>query len=301
MHRILEFVLIFIISFLSANISTAQSSPLCPEYEVALDGTVTFTFPVDPGYDIDIVGSGGVPPTMIHEGLGYFTSPNLYVLETPSPAISPNFTGMLFFDLINSGFIPCNYIQGALSGLSGNVPIELTAFSGYTTTYNTNIVEWMTATESNTRWIILERSVDGVNWETVERLSAQGWSSDITTYKAEDMNPYIKTYYRLRMIDLDNTEYYSDIIFIERKNLDGLTITPVPAKDEVFVQFDGDDGEITITVVDVQGRKLQEKIITTTIGINTVKINISTYMPGLYFIIMNNGIDSTTRRIIKQE
>ncbi len=288
----LQIVLLVIALTTCLSVAKAQE---CPEIEVAPDGTVTFTFPSDPGFDISAIGTsnGGLPASVVYTGSGSFTGANVYTLENASPLFPPSLTGSLVLDFTGTGFIVCDY---------GFVPLELTSFTGRTTEQNTNLLQWITATESNTQWIILERSADAADWEVVERLPAQGWSATLTEYSSEDLNPYLMTYYRLRMIDLDGAEYYSDVLALERNSLSGMTISPIPAKDEVFLQFEDDtEGEVTISIIDIYGRELSKEIIPTIVGLNTKEIDIKAYASGLYYITIDNGIDQQTKRMIKQE
>lgn len=274
---------------------------LCPEFAptIAPDGTLTFNFPFDPGFDIsEIEGTqNNMPPFVTYTGSGSFTGPSIYTLENPSPMFPIGFGSIsdtLAFNFTGTGNILCVY--GPI------IPLELISFTGRTTEQNTNLLEWITATESNTQWIVLERSADASIWETVERLPAQGWSATITEYSVEDYNPYLMTYYRLRMIDLDGMEYFSGVIALERNSLSGVTIAPIPAKNEVFLQFDtAEEGEIIITIIDIHGRQLMQKIVTTTIGLNTIEIDLRAYTSGIYFVSLDNGEDQQTKRILKQQ
>jgi len=169
-------------------------------------------------------------------------SPVLRVVTTGIQPFPTNLSGTLVVDFSGTGFIVCDYVDGIL-------PLTLIEFNGYTTERNTNMLEWITASESNTAWILLERSVDAVNWGLVERLPAQGWSSELHEYSAEDLNPYLLTYYRLKIIDLDGAEYFSNVIALERNAVSGVTVTPVPASEEIQMIYEAtEDGEINVSM-----------------------------------------------------
>jgi len=292
-----------IVCFAGLTTLNAQQQPqeeFCPELEVLDDGTVIFTFPGpaggDSGYPITGIGTGtGFPSTVIYTGSGSFNTPNtVFTFEPSNAAFPPSLTGTLVMDFSGTGFIVCNYIDGVL-------PLELVKFDGYTTETNTNVLEWMTSSESNTAWFILERSSNVTDWEMVERLPAQGWSSELHSYSAEDMNPYPLTYYRLRIVDLDGIEYFSNIIVLERNTLSGVVISPVPAQNEIYMQFDApESGVLTLTIVDLLGRELNKEIVNVDTGLNTKEIDISSLAVGLYYITVDNGVDTHTKRIIKQ-
>lgn len=276
----------------------------CPEISVdPTTGIVTFAFPGpaggDNGYNVSGIGTGtGFPVNVIYTGSGSFltntgTSMSTFIFD-PNQPFPENLSGTLVVDFSGTGFIVCDYVDGVL-------PLTLVKFDGYTTDRNTNILEWITATESNTAWIILERSLDASNWDLVERLPAAGWSSDMRQYSSEDSNPYALTYYRLRIVDLDGVEYFSNVVALERNTLSGVTISPVPARDEVTMLFDAsEEGDLSVTIVDVLGRELSKENMAINIGLNTKTIDISSLPVGLYYVTVDNGADTHTKRIIKQ-
>jgi len=282
------------------NVLNAQAQEdVCPEIEVLDDGTVIFTFSApaggDEGFSVSGIGTGtGFPASTIYTGSGSFTSGNTVFTFEPNQPFPTNLSGTMVMDFTGTGFIVCDYVDGIL-------PLTLINFEGYTTERNTNVLEWVTASESNTAWIILERSSDVTNWELVERLAAQGWSSELFQYSSEDMTPHLLTYYRLRIVDLDGAEYFSNVIALERNTVSGVSISPVPAREEVQMIYEAtEDGEMTISIIDVVGREVARESMQISEGLNTKTIDIRNLAVGLYYLTVDNGIDTHTQRIIKQ-
>jgi len=294
------FITLIIASVAGISVLNAQpAAEVCPEIEVLDDGTVIFTFPGpaggDNGYPVVGIGTGtGFPASVIYTGSGSFNGNNTVFTFEPNQPFPGNLSGTMVMDFSGTGFIVCDYVDGVL-------PLTLVDFSGETTDTNTNILQWVTASESNTAWIVLERSADASNWELVERLPAQGWSSVLHTYSAEDLNPHLLTYYRLRIIDLDGAEYFSNVIALERNRVSGVTVTPVPARDEIQMIYEAtDNGDLKISIVDVVGREVVSQAMQVTEGLNTKVIDIRSLSVGLYYLTVDNGEDTHTQRIIKQ-
>lgn len=299
--------LLALVTLCLAGFSTlnAQSQEdYCPMIFVdPVTGIVTFTFPEsaggDDGYNISGIGTGtGFPSSVIYTGSGSFMDPGAGAMTTfifdPDQNFPGSLSGTLVIDFTGTGFIVCDYVDGVL-------PLTLVKFDGYTTERNTNILEWVTASEANTAWIILERSLDASSWDLVERLPAQGWSSEMHQYSAEDANPYALTYYRLRIVDLDGAEYFSNVIALERNTLSGVTVSPVPADEEVMIRFDAaETGELSLSIIDVLGQEISKETIPINIGLNTKTIDIRSLPVGLYYVTVDNGVDTHTKRIIKQ-
>ena len=79
-----------------------------------------------------------------------------------------------------------------------------------------NKLNWSTASEQNSNYFEVQRSEDGVSWETIGLVGAARSSSTLKEYFYEDVNaPAGLTYYRLALIDLNGQREYANIISIE--------------------------------------------------------------------------------------
>ncbi len=118
--------------------------------------------------------------------------------------------------------------------LKGNkwdiLPIELEYFK---VEYAKNKVElkWATLSEINNDFFSIERSSDGVYFETIENIEGAGNSSKQITYFYTDENPTTgMNYYRLKQTDFDGNFEYFDIKSIEISKLsDQVSIYPNPS------------------------------------------------------------------------
>ncbi len=73
-------------------------------------------------------------------------------------------------------------------------------------------LDWVTASEVNNAFYTIERSTDGVNFETVANLDGAGNSSDLLYYSFVDVSPIIGTsFYRLKQTDFNGEFDYSEI------------------------------------------------------------------------------------------
>lgn len=94
------------------------------------------------------------------------------------------------------------------------LPIKLISFYGASNNKE-NKLSWVTKTEINNDFFILEKSYDAISFEEVEILSGAGNSVGIIRYEALDFNPENLTYYRLTQVDFDgNTETFKVIVVI---------------------------------------------------------------------------------------
>ena len=90
----------------------------------------------------------------------------------------------------------------------------------------------------------MERSLDGINFEVVERVEGMGTTDAVNFYDLVDVLEVLKNdmlYYRLKQVDFDGTTSYSEIkaVRIEyTKSVADVNVFPNPAVDKLNVSFD---------------------------------------------------------------
>ncbi len=91
------------------------------------------------------------------------------------------------------------------------LPIDLLNFDGR----NGNILYWSTASEINNDYFIIERSLDGHDWEYVNKVSGMGTYHEEVNYEILDLN-YTRNainYYRLTQVDYNGVKkIYTELI-----------------------------------------------------------------------------------------
>lgn len=103
------------------------------------------------------------------------------------------------------------------SGLS-LIPLKWLSFSAQKKQQEV-ILQWSTVTETNTREFYIEQSVNGTNWYTIGRISAQNNSGFTSNYSFVDRNPVSNNnYYRIKQIDLDGNFSYSEVKVVRFTN-----------------------------------------------------------------------------------
>lgn len=86
---------------------------------------------------------------------------------------------------------------------------------------HTNLVEWQTIQEHNTRYFEIERSEDGRNFWTIGRVTAAGNSNKPLRYDFPDEQLIAGVpvyYYRIRQVDLDGHYNYSQVVKVIAKD-----------------------------------------------------------------------------------
>ena len=114
----------------------------------------------------------------------------------------------------------CNTVnKNLLIIVDGVLPVELLYFEGYGyPSYNT--LKWSTASEHNSDYFLLERSVDGEQWDYVGTTKAMGNSNQVVDYLYVDnfrFNGFV--YYKLNQFDFDGNFKTYDPISINNTHI----------------------------------------------------------------------------------
>ena len=172
------------------------------------------------------------------------------------------------------------------------LPVELIFFNGRAEG-NQTVLKWVTASELNNDYFVVEKSLDGVDFAPIGQVSGNGTTSELQNYYFTDTNPWQTTYYRLLQVDYDGSYEYHHVIRIE--NSSGLatyhlsythdrsvplSVTSVQAMDDL--RLINSSGQLMY-----QSRLGQASTILT-----------QDKAPGLYFLILRWGNEVVRERIL---
>jgi hypothetical protein len=162
------------------------------------------------------------------------------------------------------------------------LPIELKSFN---TVCESDYVQvnWTTASEINNKSFELYKSDNAIDWSLIHTTDGQGDKATETDYSFKDMDKKF-AYYRLKDIDFDGIENWSQIIFADCKsNASKTEIYPNPAQDFIKVIFPFEENT-TITFLNMEGKILKSLPL---LSKNNL-INISDLSEGIYLIELSN-------------
>lgn len=165
-------------------------------------------------------------------------------------------------------------------------------------------LEWVTATEDNVKHMIVQRSINGEEFMNMGIIDAKSNGLPIeTTYNFIDQRPLSKGLYRLKIVDLDGSFVYSDKITVNcmKGGFDFTEIFPNPTRKDITVNFEIQNisNNVTLTLVDVLGRVIYSDEIIPVSGLNSVSVDMSKYSSAVYTVILDNGSNQVTQRIVK--
>jgi hypothetical protein len=187
-----------------------------------------------------------------------------------------------------------------------NLPImPVTGFQAAAQFNGNNIsVLWETASETNTKNFIVEKSKDGVNWSDMDTVDAAGFSQTKRNYTSIDAMPAAINYYRVKQFDMNGRFTYSNVTSLAVKNNSVVAKTfPNPFVNQLQVDINSNGNQkITINIADASGRKLIQKAWQISKGSNSFSIpEVKQLVTGMYFIDIRNedGISLYKSTILK--
>lgn len=195
-------------------------------------------------------------------------------------------------------------VLGSAGLVPGNtLPVVLVGFTAVLNSDKTVTLDWNTQMEVNSSQFAVERSADGENWTAIGDVQAKGNSSVVTNYTFSDEHPLSGTgFYRLRMINLDNSYGYTDVKVIRTTVVKSISFFPNPAREYVNVSLgSGAAARVTIRLINSAGRVLQEKSAESGAGA-VVSFPVGNYAPGLYIlsVVGADGVPESRQLLISR-
>ncbi|MEM7160978.1 MAG: PA14 domain-containing protein [Bacteroidota bacterium] len=148
-----------------------------------------------------------------------------------------------------------NWRNGAIT-----LPVDLILFQA-TAQNDRVLLEWVTASEVNNDYFLIERSDDAQNWYSAVLTQGQGNSSVLVHYKEYDNEPFSGiNYYRLTQFDFDGTYSESDIVSAYIHGSPDYVVFPNPASDFIRIKGVGefsDNQHSEVELYDTKGQKIE--------------------------------------------
>lgn len=157
-------------------------------------------------------------------------------------------------------------------------------------------VQWDVADEMDVRGYEVQRSTNGMRFETVGFVPAHGKP----VYSYTDAQPASgAVYYRVKNVDIDGKYEFSSIVRVNSKRATTMKLYPVPAQQTVTLQHERITAPTTITLTTVDGRQVKQlrpvaDSYQTTVPLQDLK-------PGMYLLRLDRGQEGTeTLKFVKQ-
>jgi hypothetical protein len=158
------------------------------------------------------------------------------------------------------------------------------------------LLKWVTASEINNDYFILQRSSDGITFEDVTTVDGAGNSNSLLYYSHVDENPLGGTsYYRLKQVDFDGAFEYSDIKAVSF-NETSILVYPNPSTNGLITIYNHQSkiNEVTVYSADMK----LVKVNTYSEEENPI-VNIEHLADGTYFMVIKLETETRVVKVMK--
>ncbi len=200
---------------------------------------------------------------------------------------------------------PPGYTQGAFGFNATPLPVKLISFNGQFINKDDVQLQWITSNEINVQSFVVEKSIDGQNFTAAGLTPASGNGSNRQTYTLTDKDVKVNLlYYRLKIIEKNGDNSYSQIITLSRNKVVENFIGPNPVNrgnnTTLTIQSATDKQPIQISIINTSGQIIKVENAILQRGKNLISILTQKMTTGLYLVqVKGNAINETYRLVVQ--
>ena len=214
----------------------------------------------------------------------------LYKLTTPNSA-SLVLIGSFNTAGVGNDLTSCSYPYSIL-------PVNWVSFTAAINNKSVTLV-WTVSQSVNSKGFYVERSADDKTWDSLTFINdTTGNFEGESTYSFTDPNPAPgNNYYRIKQVDFNNTDNFSDTKLVSLSSSDKISVWPNPAKDVVYIQNNDINNGAKMEIYDLFGKMIAANTLHT--GNNSINVSNLSFGAYIVHISKSNG-EVENQKIIKQ-
>jgi len=240
-----------------------------------------------------IYGTGTATQASSNTYVVFSGANNAFTVTNLNPALSYNFYG---FEFNNDGVLNAENYLVPNNQPQVPLPVELLSFTAKARN-NSVVLNWVTASEKNSRSFEVERSTTGKagSYTTVLTKEAAGTTTVKTKYEAIDTRPVAGlSFYRLKQIDLDGKSTTTAPVAV-MTTLGDVSLFPNPTQgDATILVPQGSTEGLSVRITDLAGRTVQSGQLNA-----EGKLSTSNLKSGTYIVTIGEGAQAVTRKLVK--
>ncbi|SFH01305.1 Por secretion system C-terminal sorting domain-containing protein [Pontibacter chinhatensis] len=167
------------------------------------------------------------------------------------------------------------------------------------------VLQWLTASETDNKEFIVERSMDGKDFNAIGTVAGAGTTLQPQHYTFTDAAPLQQViYYRLKQVDFNGDSEYSKVVAV-RLNAEAseqrLKVWPNPFKGEASIEvFAEEAGSASITLTAMQGQRVYESTVQLDPGYNKLTLPPLDLPNGMYILRLQNEQLIESTKVVKE-
>ncbi len=251
---------------------------LHPQTDMAIDGASSAVLNSTYNYSVSNSPSSGIT---YNWSMGADASTATSTSATPSTKWTSSGNKTMSVVISNSSCVVATLTKSI--AVTGVLPVTFTSFTGVIKD-NKAALSWSTTNEVNNSHFIIERSINGRNFDSVGRV--QAGSNSANRYAFSENNSNATSYYRLKQVDLNGTFIYSAVITLKNAgSTREMTIYPAQATTTIqYVVANEAQATAIVQVFNMTGQPVisQKEVLST--GLNNRSLNVSHLASGPYIL-----------------
>jgi hypothetical protein len=187
-------------------------------------------------------------------------------------------------------------------GLLTTLPVNVLSFTAKPIQNETAVqLFWSTSDQSNHSHFEIERSKDGIHYESIGRRQSCSGCNGIQQYELKDEKPYRgRSYYQLKSVDLDGKIIYSKLVSVVlsgKTTSISLQVLPTITERAFDVQIKNTEPrkQVSIQLLSGSGILIQQKTVWLDKGDNKFGYSLSNQAAGAYYIRV---VDTKTNNVL---
>lgn len=183
------------------------------------------------------------------------------------------------------------------------LPLELLEFKAWLENTDGRL-QWKTEHEHNTSSFVVERSINGQDYEVIGQVAARN-TSGTNTYEFTDQDVTSLdsriAYYRLRQVDLDGSFLYSQVVSLEWEKPASIMLYPNPARSNINLSIYLPQAQkMEWQLTDNLGRMIRYGRYDLPAGKTVVTENVNALPEGIYYLQIKGQAIQKVIRFVRQ-
>lgn len=151
---------------------------------------------------------------------------------------------------------------------------------------------WSTASELNSTYYLIQRSVDGIHFDNIGKVDGAGNSSTLKSYNFVDLRPFNgDNYYRIEQFDVDGQSTISGIRLV---NFQTYTTSIYPNPSNGVIEVSSDNDILHIDVLDTFGKVVFSK----SVNDFSTKLDLQGLSAGIYYVKISYSGQSELLKLV---